>query len=137
MNSLSFNVYTINHLIFLLSLSGCTSFLSSCLFFSHSSLSPSLVLPSLLLSFSPFQNKLGDTPLHNAAWKGHHAIVELLLDKGANRMIRNNENQLPYDLGAKHPEVGRLLKAVSGMYMYIGASFMYKTVNVCIIMCAL
>ena len=28
------------------------------------------------------QNKLGDTPLHNAAWKGHADIVELLLEKG-------------------------------------------------------
>ena len=28
------------------------------------------------------QNKLGDTPLHNAAWKGHADIVEMLLEKG-------------------------------------------------------
>lgn len=28
------------------------------------------------------QNKLGDTALHNAAWKGHVAIVEVLLEKG-------------------------------------------------------
>lgn len=28
------------------------------------------------------QNKLGDTPLHNAAWKGHAEVVELLLEKG-------------------------------------------------------
>ena len=28
------------------------------------------------------QNKLGDTPLHNAAWKGHVTIVEMLLEKG-------------------------------------------------------
>ena len=28
------------------------------------------------------QNKLGDTALHNAAWKGHVGIVELLLEKG-------------------------------------------------------
>uniref|UniRef100_A0A1X7T6U3 Ig-like domain-containing protein n=1 Tax=Amphimedon queenslandica TaxID=400682 RepID=A0A1X7T6U3_AMPQE len=60
------------------------------------------------------QNKLDDTQLHNSAWKGHHVIVEMLLDKGANKMIRNNENQYPYDLGSKHPEVGTLLKTVSG-----------------------
>ena len=35
----------------------------------------------LLLLLVP-QNKLGDTPLHNAAWKGHAAVVELLLEKG-------------------------------------------------------
>lgn len=28
------------------------------------------------------QNKLGDTPLHNAAWKGHAEVVALLLEKG-------------------------------------------------------
>ena len=28
------------------------------------------------------QNKLGDTPLHNVAWKGHADIVEMLLGKG-------------------------------------------------------
>ena len=28
------------------------------------------------------QNKLGDTPLHNAAWKGHADVVALLLEKG-------------------------------------------------------
>uniref|UniRef100_A0A1X7U6N7 Ig-like domain-containing protein n=1 Tax=Amphimedon queenslandica TaxID=400682 RepID=A0A1X7U6N7_AMPQE len=38
----------------------------------------------------------------------------MLLDKGANKMICNSENQLLYDLGSKHPEVERLLKTVSG-----------------------
>lgn len=28
------------------------------------------------------QNKLGDTPLHSAAWKGHAEAVRMLLDKG-------------------------------------------------------
>jgi len=28
------------------------------------------------------QNKLGDTPLHSAAWRGHPEIVEMLLEKG-------------------------------------------------------
>lgn len=29
------------------------------------------------------QNKLGDSALHAAAWKGHAEIIELLLEKGA------------------------------------------------------
>lgn len=28
------------------------------------------------------QNKLGDTPLHSAAWKNHPLCVRMLLDKG-------------------------------------------------------
>lgn len=28
-----------------------------------------------------FQNKLGDTPLHAASWKGYSDIVEMLLNK--------------------------------------------------------
>lgn len=28
------------------------------------------------------QNKLGDTPLHNAAWKGHADVVAALLERG-------------------------------------------------------
>jgi len=60
------------------------------------------------------QNKLGDTPLHNAAWKGHADIVEALLERGADRTIRNNEKQTPFDLSAKNPEVGRLLMLHNG-----------------------
>ena len=29
-----------------------------------------------------FQNKLGDTPLHSAAWRGHSDAVRLLLESG-------------------------------------------------------
>lgn len=32
--------------------------------------------------FVPLQNKLGDTPLHNSAWKGHADIVAALLERG-------------------------------------------------------
>lgn len=28
------------------------------------------------------KNKLGDTPLHSASWKGHPEIVQMLLAKG-------------------------------------------------------
>lgn len=31
--------------------------------------------------FILLQNKLGDTPLHAAAWKGYSDIVEMLLNK--------------------------------------------------------
>jgi ankyrin repeat protein len=36
-----------------------------------------------------FQNKLGDTPLHSAAWKGHAEAVELLLERGIYMYIYN------------------------------------------------
>eukprot|EP00800_Vazella_pourtalesii_P010574 TRINITY_DN25932_c0_g1_i1.p1 TRINITY_DN25932_c0_g1~~TRINITY_DN25932_c0_g1_i1.p1 ORF type:complete len:212 (-),score=50.57 TRINITY_DN25932_c0_g1_i1:63-698(-) len=55
------------------------------------------------------KNKLGDTPLHNAAWKGDSAIVGMLIEAGADITIRNNEKLTPYDL-AKVPEVGVLLQ---------------------------
>ncbi len=34
------------------------------------------------LEYLNFQNKLGDTALHNASWKGHASIVEILLQRG-------------------------------------------------------
>lgn len=42
-----------------------------------------------------FQNKLGDTPLHSAAWKGHADIVKILLERGIlqfNALIKAFEN---------------------------------------------
>ncbi len=36
------------------------------------------------------QNKLGDTPLHSAGWKGHAECVRLLLEKGT--LILNQLN---------------------------------------------
>ena len=32
--------------------------------------------------FCLIQNKLGDTPLHSAGWKGHVEAAKLLLEKG-------------------------------------------------------
>lgn len=40
-----------------------------------------LILKKYSNSISVFQNKLGDTALHAAAWKGYADIVELLLKK--------------------------------------------------------
>ena len=33
------------------------------------------------------QNKLGDTPLHAAAWKGYSDIVEMLLTKSEYQVV--------------------------------------------------
>lgn len=38
---------------------------------------------------SPEQNKLGDTPLHCAAYRGHADIVQLLVNSGARTDIVN------------------------------------------------
>jgi len=55
------------------------------------------------------QNKLGDTALHNASWKGYEGIVQALLQKGADKNIRNNEKKRPFDL-ARKPNVATMLK---------------------------
>ena len=44
------------------------------------------------------QNKLGDTALHAAAWKGYADIVEMLLAKGARTDLKNNEKKLALDM---------------------------------------
>eukprot|EP00911_Craspedida_sp_UC1_P000288 UC1_evm1s219 len=64
-----------------------------------------LSLPNIHVNVT---NKMGDTPLHGAAWKGNAAVVAKLLEKGADRNIKNNEEETPYDL-AKDPATGRLL----------------------------
>ncbi|CAF4215508.1 unnamed protein product [Rotaria sp. Silwood2] len=49
----------------------------------------------------------GSTALHTACYHGHHNIVKLLLEVGANRAIPNNYNCLPYD-EAKNDEIKEL-----------------------------
>ncbi len=46
-----------------------------------------IILHFCCIYFDIGQNKLGDSPLHSAAWKDHEDIVKLLLEKGDN----NNE----------------------------------------------
>ena len=52
--------------------------------------------------------------MHNASWKGHADIVDMLLLKGADKTIKNNEGQTAYDLSVRFPEVGRLLQTHNG-----------------------
>jgi len=59
------------------------------------------------------QNKLGDTALHAAAWKGFAECVQLLLQAGGNVSVRNIEKKTAYDL-ATNPEAAALLKRASG-----------------------
>eukprot|EP00729_Bicosta_minor_P004059 gene4059-9989_t len=58
-------------------------------------------------------NKLGDTALHGAAWKGQTEMIELLLTKGANRNVTNKGGETPYDLGSRNPDAQRLLRVTA------------------------
>jgi len=60
------------------------------------------------------QNKLGDTALHGAAWKGQGDVVALLLEKGAEPSLANNQGETAYDLGKDHPEAGKHLMPYRG-----------------------
>ena len=44
------------------------------------------------------QNKLGDTPLHLAAWRGQEDMVELLLRHGADQRVCNGQSQRPAEM---------------------------------------
>ncbi|XP_041361936.1 osteoclast-stimulating factor 1-like [Gigantopelta aegis] len=59
------------------------------------------------------QNKLGDTPLHSAAWRNHEQCVKMLLDKGAQANIKNNDGKLPVDL-TKDPAIAAALREAVG-----------------------
>lgn len=61
------------------------------------------------------QNKLGDTALHAASWKGHKEVVDLLLQAGANPHLKNKENKTPAEL-ATSPDVAAALKRATGSY---------------------
>lgn len=61
--------------------------------------------------------------MHNASWKGHADIVKMLLDKGADPSIVNNEGQTAYTL-ASNADVGALLQNLQAckyffLYIYI------------------
>uniref|UniRef100_A0A673U7W2 Osteoclast-stimulating factor 1 n=1 Tax=Suricata suricatta TaxID=37032 RepID=A0A673U7W2_SURSU len=58
-------------------------------------------------------NKLGDSALHAAAWKGYADIVQLLLQKGARTDLGNNEKKLALDM-ATNAACACLLKKEQG-----------------------
>ena len=55
------------------------------------------------------QNKLGDTPLHQAAWKRQTEAVKMLLEAKASTDIRNNDGLTAFKL-ARDPETQALLR---------------------------
>ena len=55
------------------------------------------------------QNKLGDTPLHLAAWRGQAAIVALLVRHGADQQLLNGDQLRPRQL-AQQPDCAALLR---------------------------
>jgi len=57
------------------------------------------------------QNKMGDTALHGAAWKGETQVTTMLLEKGAHTNIKNNDGDIPYDLASKSVETQALLRS--------------------------
>ncbi|CAF0881256.1 unnamed protein product [Adineta ricciae] len=67
-----------------------------------------LLLP-LSLSIINQKNNVGDTPLHVASWKNHGGIVQLLLENGADKRLRNKDNKLPFDL-THDPNIRSLLE---------------------------
>ncbi|CAF5118205.1 unnamed protein product, partial [Rotaria magnacalcarata] len=43
-------------------------------------------------------NNVGDTPMHVASWKNHAEVVQILIENGADKRIRNEDNKTPLDL---------------------------------------
>lgn len=60
-------------------------------------------------SLSSLQNKIGDTALHAASWRGHLECVKILLEYGASTAVRNNERKRPVDV-AGDPEIQALIE---------------------------
>jgi ankyrin repeat protein len=58
-------------------------------------------------------NKLGDTALHGAAWKGQVEMITLLLEGGADRTLKNKAGELPYDLASRSADAQRLLRVTA------------------------
>ncbi len=59
--------------------------------------------------------RFGATALHWAALRGHAAVAELLLARGADPTARNTAGETPYDVArrAKHEEVERILAGIA------------------------
>ncbi len=55
-------------------------------------------------TYFSFKNKLGDTALHAAAWKGRTEVVKLLLLNDAEVNIINSEGKTALEL-ARDPEI--------------------------------
>lgn len=52
------------------------------------------------------QDCYGDAALHDAAKFGHETVLQLLLDGGANRELRNVSGQTPMDIAKLHGKEG-------------------------------
>src|SRR5690606_28502948 len=83
------------------------------LFFSYDGFVNKVALARLLIEHGAdmnAKNSNGDTCLHDAAMMSSAGIVELLLDKGANRCIKNNQGKTPFDLGKYNPAIVKLFR---------------------------
>ena len=54
----------------------------------------------------------GQTPLHYAALNGRRDVITLLLVHGANRLITNNNNMLPYQIAHEQGMISFLFYSI-------------------------